>query len=195
MNDSTLPPSSKPTKPSRTKRVVTKVRLKKGFGLHDWAHLLKISKDPSQRRGAPIRRDISKEEIRLHNDEHDGWVILRGVVYNLTPYLHYHPGGVDILKPCLGRDATALFDKYHRWVNIQALIGPLIVGYLATAKKKNDHASSSSSIAKAKGNGDFEFAVPAPRPPSTAARVAALPSPKKSHEEEEEEDLNPWERS
>jgi len=31
---------------------------------------------------------------------------------------------------CLGQDATPLFEKYHHWVNIERLVGPLLVGYL-----------------------------------------------------------------
>lgn len=63
-----------------------------------------------------------------HNKNHDGWIILRGRVYNIGPYLAYHPGGIGIFKSVLGKDATALFDKYHRWVNIDGLIGPLLLG-------------------------------------------------------------------
>ena len=48
---------------------------------------------------------------------HDGWIVLRGKVYNLSPYLAYHPGGESILRGVLGKDATQLYDKYHRWVN------------------------------------------------------------------------------
>lgn len=34
-----------------------------------------------------------------------------GVVYNVTPYLEYHPGGVDELLRGVGRDCTPLFDE------------------------------------------------------------------------------------
>lgn len=44
-------------------------------------------------------------------------------VYNLTPFLHYHPGGVAEILKGAGRDCTALFDKYHPWVNFDTLVG------------------------------------------------------------------------
>ena len=44
-------------------------------------------------------------------------------VYNLTPFLHYHPGGVPEIMKGAGRDCTALFDKYHPWVNFDTLVG------------------------------------------------------------------------
>lgn len=52
-------------------------------------------------------------------------------VYNITPYLKFHPGGEKILRSVYGKDGTASFEKYHRWVNAPALIGRLAVGRLA----------------------------------------------------------------
>ena len=72
----------------------------------------------------------SVEEVKAHNKPYDGWMILRGKVYNITPYLAYHPGGSEILERCLGKDASKLFDRYHQWVNIDGLIGTLLIGTL-----------------------------------------------------------------
>jgi cytochrome b involved in lipid metabolism len=33
------------------------------------------------------------------------------VVYNITPYLKFHPGGVDELMRVAGRDGTKLFSE------------------------------------------------------------------------------------
>ncbi len=111
------------------------------FGLHDWKKLLSVSTDLAQRKGQPIRRDLTPDEVRKHDKNHDGWIILRGRVYNIGPYLPYHPGGVSIFKNLLGKDATAMFDKYHRWVNIDGLIGPLLLGFLAVPPTTNNQFS------------------------------------------------------
>ena len=34
-----------------------------------------------------------------------------GRVYNVTPYLEFHPGGIPELMRGIGRDATDLFDE------------------------------------------------------------------------------------
>lgn len=141
MNDSTLPPT---TKPRRAKGAI----VRKGFGLHDWMRLKSTAKDLAQRQGRPLQ-PITIEEVNEHSSVHNGWVVLHGKVYNITPYLHYHPGGLDILKPSLGKDCTALFEKYHRWVNVEGLIGTLLLGSLEVEKDDNDG-----------------FQMPAPRPPS-----------------------------
>ena len=126
MNDSTMPPPPRVTvggaggtKSNHPASVPSKQpRRKNGrFGMAEWTRLLRLSNDLAQRKGKPIRRKIPWSEIRQHNRVYDGWVVLRGKVYNLSPYLSYHPGGESILKSVLGRDATALYDKYHRWVN------------------------------------------------------------------------------
>ena len=31
------------------------------------------------------------------------WTVFKGKVYNLTPYLNFHPGGVKIMKSVLGK--------------------------------------------------------------------------------------------
>lgn len=116
--------------------------IKKGFGLHDWMILLRSAKDIAQRNGSPLRNDISISEVQTHDKSYDAWIIISNKVYNITPYLPYHPGGENIMKSVLGKDATILFHKYHTWVNIDNLIGPLLLGTLLavdTKKKRNSN--------------------------------------------------------
>jgi cytochrome b involved in lipid metabolism len=148
MNDTTLPIKGG-KRPNQQQQPRNKQGgLRPGFGLHDWMQLLRSAKDLSQRRGATIRRNITLSEVQQHNKSYDGWIILRGKVYNIAPYLAYHPGGSAILEKCLGRDATALFDKYHSWVNLDNLIGPLLLGYVMI-EKKSDYDSDDD------GNGGY----------------------------------------
>lgn len=124
MNDTTLPiqksedhgggplEEASPVSPQQRQLRSKKSR----FGMAEWTRLLRLSKDLAQRQGQPIRK-IRWEEIQQHNSQYDGWIVLRGKVYNLSPYLPYHPGGEAILEKVLGKDGTKLFDHYHRWVN------------------------------------------------------------------------------
>mmetsp|Transcript_29797 Transcript_29797/g.44045 ORF Transcript_29797/g.44045 Transcript_29797/m.44045 type:complete len:139 (+) Transcript_29797:287-703(+) len=111
--------------------------VKEGFGLKDWQCLLKSSRDLAQRKGAPIR-EMTMKEVNKHNKVFDGWMALNEKVYNIAPYLAYHPGGSGIMKPYLGRDGSAIFSKHHPWVNIEELIGPLLIGYLKGSKSLKD---------------------------------------------------------
>lgn len=118
----------------RRKPVVNKRAHGERFGLVQWQRLVRSSKDLAQRKGAPFRKNISWEEIRQHNKPYDGWMVLRGTVYNIGPYLAYHPGGIEIMKNVLGKDGTKLFDKYHGWVNIESLVGTLAIGSVAASE-------------------------------------------------------------
>lgn len=168
MNDTTLPkpppPPAGSCNPENSRltqragnvhgRVVT---VKKGFGLHDWMTLLRSAKDLAQRKGVPLRRDILHTEVKFHNKPYDGWIILRGKVYNVSPYLAYHPGGEEIMHSSLGKDATVLFDKYHQWVNIDSLIGPLLMGTLLVEKgEKRGSRSTILEDEQVDAEGSFE---------------------------------------
>lgn len=39
-----------------------------------------------------------------------------GCVYNITPYLEYHPGGIPEIMKGAGIDATQLFNEVMEWV-------------------------------------------------------------------------------
>jgi len=49
-------------------------------------------------------------EVAVHSTETDCWTIVGGSVYDITPYVPFHPGGVEILRAC-GADGTTLFDS------------------------------------------------------------------------------------
>lgn len=54
----------------------------------------------------------------------------QGKVYNITPYLPFHPGGEAELMRGAGRDAAKLFMEVHPWVNWEAMLGECVVGIL-----------------------------------------------------------------
>lgn len=59
------------------------------------------------------------------------WIIVYlEQVYNLTPYLKFHPGGVDVLRKVFGKDGTKMFNKFHPWVNADALLQNCRIGIL-----------------------------------------------------------------
>jgi len=48
----------------------------------------------------------SKEEVAKHNKENDLWMIINGSVYDLTPYVSYHPGSRNSLLKFAGTDGS-----------------------------------------------------------------------------------------
>ncbi|XP_076466396.1 cytochrome b5 reductase 4-like isoform X2 [Babylonia areolata] len=107
-----------------------KVMLKPGRSLMDWIRLGRSSQDLTGVGGKVLT--VTKEELSKHNKPEDAWIALRGKVYNLTPYLEYHPGGVEELMRGAGIDGTQLFDEIHKWVNAESMLEKCLVGRLET---------------------------------------------------------------
>ncbi|KAI8880972.1 cytochrome b5 [Backusella circina FSU 941] len=80
--------------------------------------------------GVPHLGKYTLEDIRQHRTPEDAWTAIQGKVYNLTPYLKFHPGGEKDLMRCAGRDGTKLYMLTHSWVNIDYLMDQCMVGFL-----------------------------------------------------------------
>lgn len=107
-----------------------KVPLERGFTQVDWLKLTRTQPDIAGLKDGTNRRLITKAEVKQHRSEDDAWTVLKGRVYNITPYLKFHPGGLDMLMKGAGKDCTALFNKYHSWVNAEYLLEKCLVGFL-----------------------------------------------------------------
>ncbi len=57
---------------------------------------------------------FSKQELERHSTSDSCWVAIDGVVYDVTKFLKFHPGGANLLKQYGGKDATADFFALHR---------------------------------------------------------------------------------
>ncbi|KAL7987928.1 hypothetical protein Chor_006847 [Crotalus horridus] len=106
-----------------------RVPLKSGRSLMDWIRLTKSGKDLTGLKGRLL--EVTEEELMKHNKRDDCWICIRGLVYNVTPYMEYHPGGEDELMRAAGTDGTDLFDQVHRWVNYESMLKECLVGRIA----------------------------------------------------------------
>lgn len=67
-----------------------------------WNWLLKVSN---------MEKKFSILEVNQHNRESNGWVILNHDVYDISSFLHLHPGGKNILLHNLGTDISEVFSS------------------------------------------------------------------------------------
>jgi len=58
-------------------------------------------------------KEFTMEEIAKHNKKDDLWVVVKGVVMDLTNWLDEHPGGPQAIMNFMGRDATEEFEMLH----------------------------------------------------------------------------------
>ncbi|KMT18809.1 hypothetical protein BVRB_2g029180 [Beta vulgaris subsp. vulgaris] len=107
-----------------------KVPFEKGYSQMDWIKLTRTHPDLAGLNGQSNKRLISMSEVKQHQTEGTMWTVLNGRVYNISPYMKFHPGGDDMLMKAVGKDCTSLFNKYHAWVNADFLLDKCLVGIL-----------------------------------------------------------------
>lgn len=57
-------------------------------------------------------------------------IVVRKVVYDVSSFLLYHPGGAQVILDCEGKEATAVFESFHPWISCENMLGPFAVGIL-----------------------------------------------------------------
>ncbi|RDL33177.1 Uncharacterized protein BP5553_08616 [Venustampulla echinocandica] len=58
-------------------------------------------------------KEFTMEEVAKHNTKEDLWVVVKGVVMDLSNWLEEHPGGPQAIMNFMGRDATEEFEMLH----------------------------------------------------------------------------------
>ncbi|XP_040938658.1 cytochrome b5 domain-containing protein RLF isoform X3 [Gossypium hirsutum] len=126
--------SEKPRSSTRKSAPRTKVPFEKGYSQMDWLKLSQTHPDLAGLKGQSNRRLVSMSEVKQNQKEGSMWTVLKGRVYNISPYMKFHPGGIDMLMKAVGKDCTPLFNKYHAWVNAEFLLEKCLVCTLDDGK-------------------------------------------------------------
>ena len=81
---------------------------------------------------APATSGYTLAEVALHADSSSCWTAVNGSVYDLTPFIRKHPGGVSNIMKICGIDGSAAFSAQHGGQSrpentlTEFFIGPLI---------------------------------------------------------------------
>lgn len=132
MSGLTPPTLGVPSTGSATGNPRNKTALKPGRSLMDWVRLGHSGTDLSGTKGTLL--DVTPQELAKHNKRNDAWMALKGKVYNVTPYMEFHPGGEEELMRGAGQDATDLFNEVHKWVNFEGMLQKCLVGRLVESR-------------------------------------------------------------
>ena len=85
---------------------------------------------------------ISMAEVAKHNKPNDLWVVIKGMVYDLSSFYQVHPGGKNIVLQVAGKDATIQFDPFHPSDIIQRMLEPeLCLGPIDPATIQPQHVA------------------------------------------------------
>ncbi|RVX72237.1 hypothetical protein B0A52_04441 [Exophiala mesophila] len=122
------------------KQVSRKVILEPGHSPLDWAAL---TNDPTaQLRGKdapPNLIRVTPAQLKHQNGRkgRDAWTVYHGKVYNITPYLPFHPGGVGEIMRGAGKDSVKLFMEVHPWVNWEGMLSECLVGIFVSEEDES----------------------------------------------------------
>ncbi|KAK4547139.1 hypothetical protein LTR36_001360 [Oleoguttula mirabilis] len=117
------PNGEKPTPNARGK-----VLLSPGHSPMDWAALTRTG----NMAGVNTFQRVTPSQLRSMTGRKGkpAWSSWQGKVYNITPYLPFHPGGEAELMKAAGRDGTKLFMDVHPWVNWENMMTTCLVGVM-----------------------------------------------------------------
>ncbi|EAW20197.1 putative fumarate reductase Osm1 [Aspergillus fischeri NRRL 181] len=73
-------------------------------------------------------KEYTMEEVSKHNKKDDLWIVVKGVVLDVTNWLDEHPGGANALYNFMGRDATEEFAMLHDDEVIPKYAAQIVIG-------------------------------------------------------------------
>ncbi|CAD6442031.1 7df1cc32-6d16-4391-88dc-a39142a5675e [Sclerotinia trifoliorum] len=73
----------------------------------------KVSKPTKPSEFKIPEKEFTMDEVAKHNKKEDLWVVVKGVVMDVSDWLDEHPGGPQALMNFMGRDATEEFEMLH----------------------------------------------------------------------------------
>eukprot|EP00795_Rhopilema_esculentum_P002711 gene2711-923_t len=91
----------------------------------------------------------SREEVKKHNKDGDIWLIIDCVVYDVSKWIHKHPGGEKVIKSLAGKDCSEVFRTFHNPKLNRLLLPAFRIG--KTFELKDTDEIEKSAITK-----DFE---------------------------------------
>jgi cytochrome b involved in lipid metabolism len=76
------------------------------------------------------RRKITPQELADHATAKDCWLLIDGVVYDVTKFLDNHPGGSTVMIEHAGRDCSSNFEDIGMqpvicWLSMDSKSSPL----------------------------------------------------------------------
>ncbi|KAM3199488.1 Cytochrome B5 isoform D [Capsicum annuum] len=85
------------------------------------------------------------DEVSLHNNPNDCWVIINAKVYNVTNFLYDHPGGEEVLLEAAGKDASEEFEEAGHGSAARLMLDEFYVGEIDPSTKNIDSTNIISS--------------------------------------------------
>jgi cytochrome b involved in lipid metabolism len=70
------------------------------------------------------------KEVAAHCTMESCWMVISDLVYDLTEFIEYHPGGYEIMLEYAGTDATNAFMEKPHTIEGTAMLDKYLIGEL-----------------------------------------------------------------
>lgn len=86
---------------------------------------------PAAQRDPSTLPAYTPSEVACHCSEKDMWVIVKGLVYDLTPFVPLHPGGVPMIMQHPGQDVSKGFHGPQHPESVHTVLAQHLIGRVA----------------------------------------------------------------
>jgi len=108
-----------------------------------------------------MSKEFTLESLKAHKSEDSCWIALSGNVYDVTKFLHDHPGGMDTIIDSSGQDATDSFEAVGHSKQARDMLPKYLMGTIKedpnAPKGKASKSSSPAAGGKASDSGSSGF--------------------------------------
>lgn len=80
----------------------------------------------------------TRAEVSKHNLSNDAWIIIHNKVYDVTKFLHQHPGGEEVVLEQAGLDGTEPFEDIGHSSDAREMMEPYKIGELVEEERTKD---------------------------------------------------------
>ena len=78
-------------------------------------------------------------EVSKHSTTADCWLVIHGQVYDVSRFIHDHPGGTQLIADWAGKDGTAAFSAIHSTEVLSMLDEKALLGHVNTHSIQPQH--------------------------------------------------------
>ncbi|GMM37691.1 hypothetical protein DASC09_050160 [Saccharomycopsis crataegensis] len=107
--------------------------------MSSWFFKTSNGNTPSTKPKPPLRRQAAPKftlkDVSNHKTQDDLWMVIHNRVYDVTPFISRHPGGVEVLIDCAGVDATEYFEDVGHSEDSKMMLRPLYKGELVDSDR------------------------------------------------------------
>ncbi len=91
---------------------------------------------------------FTREEVEKHNEDGDIWLIIDGIVYDVSKWIYKHPGGYKQIKCMAGKDCSEVFKTFHNEKISRNMLPAFRVGRITANASNKVEGGGKTEIAK-----------------------------------------------